>query len=72
MCGSLLSSLPQTNILRFLHFFITYDGVANDAKLHLRRSFQTHFMMSQINVINANISETTTSSYVKTLLIDDQ
>ena len=70
MCLSLLSTFPHPQTFRASNeSLITFDGVANDARLHLSKSFQTLVTVNLINVIIAKISETTKAANVRTLPI---
>lgn len=53
-------------------FFITFYGFAKNARLHLRRNFQTLLWISRISIINAKISRTTKVAHVKILPIENQ
>ena len=63
-------SSTLANFLRFSKFLIIFDGVANNTKLHLKRSKRKLLFMNQITVLNTKISGTIKAAYVKTLPID--
>ena len=72
VCVFAVDFSTHASFLSFSDNLITFDGVANNARLHLSKRFWTLFKISQISVINSQISGTTKAAYVRTLSIDAQ